>query len=193
MAGMHFISCIRFSMQLFIGEGVFTVGLKRRERFVLRLFLGALVYFLLAGLVFFLCSAFPGEHAVYQILYYGCLWGLSLLGMWFCFDMKQEELLFVGVCGYATEHIAFGAVSVFQELSGASFSPVWDFLLIRFLPYVAVSGIIYLWIIRRNRGKGEIRQRDLRMILLSMAILFTVIIISVLVDSRAFRENSGLL
>lgn len=95
--------------------------------------------------------------------------------------------------GYATQHIAFAAVSVFLELSEVSFSPVLDFILIRFLPYAAAAGMIYLGVIRRNAGKGELKQRDLRMILLALAVLFTVIIISVLVDSQAFRGESGLL
>ncbi|MDO5551017.1 MAG: ATP-binding protein [Lachnospiraceae bacterium] len=193
MAGMQFVSCLRFSMQLFIGESVFAAEWKKREQFVLRLLLAAVGYVCSAALVFRLFSGLPGNFPVYQILYYGCLFGLSLGGMQLCFEVKREELLFAGVCGYATQHIAFAAVSVFLELSGASFSPVWDFLLIRLLPYVAVAAAVDLGIIRRNKGKGEVKQRDLRMVLLALAVLFTVIIVSVLVDSQAFREDSGLL
>lgn len=193
MAGMHFISCIRFSMQLFIGEGVFTMGWRRRERFAGRLLLAAAGYFLLAAMVFGTFSSLPGNLPVYQILYYGCLFGLSLCIMRFCFDVKWEDALFAGVCGYATQHIAFAVVTVVSELAGISFSPIPDFLFIRLLPYAAVAGIMYLGMIRRNEGKGELRKRDMRMVLLALAILFTVIIISVLVDSQAFRGNSALL
>lgn len=159
----------------------------------MRFFLAVSVYFLLSGLVFGVFSSLPGNNPVCQIIYYGCLFAMSLGLMKFCFGVKWEEVLFAGVCGYATQHIAFAAVSVFLELSEVSFSPFLDFILIRFLPYAAAAGMIYLGVIRTNAGKGELKQRDLRMILLALAVLFTVIIISVLVDSQAFRNDSGLL
>lgn len=193
MAGMHFISCLRFSMQLFIGEGIFTTEWKKRERFAGRLFLAVVGYFLLAAMVFGFFSDLPGNHPVYQILYYGCLFGFSLGIMKLCFAVKWEDTLFAGVCGYATQHIAFALVTAVTELFGIALPAVSDFILIRFLPYAAVAGIIYLGVIRRNEGKRELKQRDIRMILLALAIIFTVVIISVLVDSRAFRENSALL
>lgn len=117
----------------------------------------------------------------------------SLITMNLCFDEKREELLFSGVCGYATQHISYAAVTIIVELTGIAFSTFWDFILIRLLPYLLISIIIYQTIVRRYEGKAEHKSRDIRMILLSLVILFIVVVNSVLVDSRMFRGESALL
>ncbi|MDO4328814.1 MAG: ATP-binding protein [Lachnospiraceae bacterium] len=193
MGGMQFISCLRFSMQLFIGESVFVMGWRQREGFAKRLILSAAGYFFLAALVFRIFSSIPGSSPVTQILYYGCLFFLSLGVMKSCFSVKTEDILFAGVCGYATQHIAFAAITILTQLAGISLSPVPDFIFVRLLPYGIVAGIIYVGVIRKNEGKGELKNRDMRMILLALAIIFTVVIISVMVDHPVFRESSGLL
>lgn len=109
------------------------------------------------------------------------------------FSVKAEDILFAGVCGYATQHIAFAAITILTELLDLSFAPIIDFILIRLLPYLAVAGVIYFGVIQKNQGKGELKNRDMRMILLALAIIFTVVIISVMVDNSLFRESSSLL
>lgn len=193
MDGMQWISCLRFSMQLFIGESVFMIGWRRKERFAGRMILSILGYAVLAALVFRIFCSIPGNHPLVQILYYGCLFLLSLGVMQSSFSVKAEDILFAGVCGYATQHIAFAAITILTELLDLSFAPMIDFILIRLLPYLAVAGVIYLGVIQKNQGKGELKNRDMRMILLALAIIFTVVIISVMVDNSLFRESSSLL
>lgn len=193
MSGMLFISCIRFSIQLFIAESVFVTGWERRKGFWVRLLVGFAVYFMLAFLVFRIGSSVPGNHPAVMILYYSCLFLLSLGMMKCCFCVKLEEILFAGVCGYATQHIAFAFIMMMQQLFGIIFSGFWDFMLIRLLPYIAISLVIHFGVVRRYEGKGELKCRDMRMILLALGILFTVVIISVLVDHPVFREDSLLL
>lgn len=193
MAAMHFISCVRFSMQLMMGEGAFATQWQRRNHFWLRILSGLAGYLLASFLVFHVLSALPWDNPAIVVIYYGSLFSLSLVLLKYCFAEKFEELLFGGVCGYATQHIAFALITIVTELTGVSFSPVWDFILIRFLPYFSTAAIVYFGIVRRNKGKGELKRRDIRMVWLACAILFTVIFISVLVDSSMFRGNSGLL
>lgn len=193
MAGIQLISCIRFSMQLFIGESVFVIGCERKDKFLIRLLSGLLTYFVLAFLIFHICSSIPGANPVILILYYGCLFLLTLGLMKWCYSVNLAEILFAGVCGYATQHIAFALITIIQTLTGLSLSVVPDFIFVRVLPYVTVSLLIYFCVIRRYEGRGELKNRDIRMILLALAILFTVVIISVLVDHAMFRGNSSLL
>lgn len=193
MAGMLFISCIRFSMQLFIAESAFVAGWERKRGFLARLMMGFAVYFLLAFMIFKIGTGMPGNNPVWMILYYCCMFFLSLGVMKFCFQAKLEEILFAGVCGYATQHIAFALIMMLQRLSGITFPVVWDFIFVRLLPYVAIALAIHIGIVRRYEGKGELKRRDMRMVLLALGIIFTVVIISVLVDHPMFRENSGLL
>lgn len=193
MSGMLFISCIRFSMQLFIAESAFVMGWERRKGFLARLLTGVAAYFLLAFLVYRICSGIPGNNPASQILYYCCLFLLNLAWMHCCFEVKFQEILFAGVCGYATQHIAFAFITMLQELSGISLPVIWDFIFVRLLPYAAISLAVYLGVVRRYEGKGELKNRDMRMILLALGILFTVVIISVLVDHPLFKGDSGML
>lgn len=193
MSGMLFISCIRFSMQLFIAESAFVMGWKRRKGFFVRLLVGFAAYFLLAFMVYRICSSIPGNNPACQILYYMGLFLLNLAWMKYCFDMKFQEILFAGVCGYATQHIAFAFITIIQQLSGITFPVIWDFIFVRFLPYVTISLAVYFGVVRRYEGKGELKSRDMRMVLLALAILFMVVIISVLVDHPMFRTESSML
>lgn len=193
MAGLHLISCVRFAMQLLIGECVYTFDWERpRDRLPHRL--GALAgYFLGCIFIYCLFVQVPGQFPAAYILYYASLFAVSLGCMKLCFSVKWEEILFAGVCGYATQHIAFALITIINQLTGLSLPAVPDFILIRVLPYAAVSAVIYFGVIRRNAGKGTVRERDTRMVVLALVILFTVIVISVLVDDQSIRENSALL
>lgn len=193
MGGMMFVSCLRFSMQLLLAEGVFASVWKKKDRFWLRCILGLFGYAAAAAVIFWGFCRIPSENPLILILYYLCLFAGTLAGMRFCFEVEREELLFAGICGYATQHIAFAAVTLITELGGVELAGIGEFFLIRFLPYVFVDALVYVWIVRRNTGKGELKKRDPRMILLAGAVLFTVIVLSVLVDHRTFRENSVLL
>lgn len=75
----------------------------------------------------------------------------------------------------------------------AYFSCRWDFLIFRILPYLLVDLLVYFVLIRRYEGKSELKERDIRMILLALVILLTVVFLSVLVDSEMFRDESPLL
>ncbi len=193
MSGLRLISCVRFAMQLLIGESVYVLGWKLRGKGAVRLLLALPGYFLACALAFGLFSWIPINGPVVYILYYVALFAISLGTMRLCFDVKWAEILFAGVCGYATQHIAFGAITVISQLTGLSLSPVADFFLIRLLPYVLISAGIWFLVIRRYAGKGTVRDRDMRMVVLALGVLFTVIFISVLVDDRVFRESSALL
>lgn len=193
MTGMRMISCIRFAMQLIIGESVYVLGWNLRGKGPVRLLPVLPRYFLACALAYQVFAHVPGNSPVTYILYYAALFGISLAAMRLCFEVKWSEVLFAGVCGYATQHIAFALITVIVQLSGLSLSPVADFFLIRLLPYVLVSAAVWFFVIRRNAGKGTVQDRDMRMLLLALSVLFTVIFISVLVDNPVIREDSALL
>lgn len=193
MTGMRMISCIRFAMQLLIGESVYVFGWRAQRKHPAWPLLAIPGYFLACALAFQGFSRVPGNSPVVYILYYASLFAISLLAMKLSFRVKWPEVLFAGVCGYATQHIAFAAITVINQLTGLSLPPVADFFLVRLLPYVLISAGVWVFIIRRNEGKGTVQDRDMRMVLLALAVLFTVIFISVLVDDRELRGNSALL
>lgn len=193
MSSVQLISCLRFAMQLLIGECVYTFAWEQSKKQLPRRPVALAGYLGGCVLVYYLFHQVPGDYPAVYILYYASIFAVSLVSMKLCFAIRWEEALFAGVCGYATQHTAFAAITVTAHLTGLSLSPVPDFIFVRLLPYIAVSAIVYFSIIRRNEGKGTVRERDVRMVMLALVILFTVIFISVLVDDRNLRENSALL
>lgn len=193
MTSLQFISCIRFSMQLIMAEGIFVTGWKKRQGFLWRLFAGFLGYGLLAFVTFHLLKQVPTENPLILVFYYLCLFFYSLGWMKCCFDVKLVELLFAGICGYATQHIAFALKTAFFEVTGLSFTGFLDFLLVHFLPYVLTDLFIYVFVVKKNTGKGELKERDIRMLWLASAILCTVIVLSCLVDNQVMRQDAPLL
>lgn len=193
MVGMRFISCIRFSMQLLMAEAFFVSTWKRKKQFPVKIMAGIAGYFLMAWLVFYIFINIPGDHPVIYTAYYGSLFCLSLGVMRIGFQITGKDILFAGVCGYATQHIGFAFSMIIQELSSLTLSGMEDFIVFRFLPYLFIDFLVYFVLIKRYEGKSELKDRDIRMIVLALVILLTVVFLSVLVDSWMFQEESGFL
>lgn len=193
MEGIHFISCVRFSLQLLMAETFFVMAWKKRKYFWGRLAAGLAGYLLLAWLVFLIFSSIPGNVPIAYTAYYISLFCLSLGLMWSVFQITGKEILFAGVCGYAAQHIGFAVSMIVQELSGLVLTGIWDFIAFRIMPYLFIDLLVYFVLIRRYEGKSELKNRDIRMITLALVILLTVVFLSVLVDSRMFQEESGIL
>lgn len=190
------ISVLRFSIQLFISEAVFLIGVPRREKFALRLALSLAGYGIASVGCYELMDSFPETMVVPYILLWMCLFALSLGVIIACFDISFTELLFIGVGGYATEHTAFAAAKVIQYATGMyeeRIGAVWEYILFRLLPYILVAGLMYFCVIRRNRRKGDVEKRDIRMILLALVILFTAVVLSGLTDSTVVLAGRSVL
>ena len=190
------ISVLRFSIQLFISEAVFLIGVPRREKFALRLALSLAGYGIASVGCYELMDSFPETMVVPYILLWMCLFALSLGVIITCFDISFTELLFIGVGGYATEHTAFAAAKVIQYATGMyeeRIGAVWEYILFRLLPYILVAGLMYFCVIRRNRRKGDVEKRDIRMILLALVILFTAVVLSGLTDSTVVLAGRSVL
>lgn len=193
MEDMQFISCVRFSLQLMIAEAFFILGWNRKYHFLLRLLTSFAVYFVSVSLLFRLFVSIPGGNPIIYTLYYMSMFFLTLAGMKYCFQVKAKEILFAGICAYATQHIAFAVSMMIQEITGIVLSPVPDFLFFRFLPYLLISLFVYFVLVRRYEGKSELKDRDSRMLVLAFVILLTAIFISVLVDNKMFQGEAGIL
>ena len=173
MEGMHFISCVRFSMQLIMAEAFFERAWKRKKNFPIRIIFGIAGYFFAAWLAFQLFTSIPGSNPVVYTIYYISLFCLSLVLMWGIFQVSKKEILFAGVCGYASQHIGFAVSMIFQELTGLEFGNLGDFIFIRFLPYLLVDLLVYFILIKRYEGKSELKDRDIRMEMVALVILLT--------------------
>lgn len=182
MGSVQIITCFRFSMQLFISEGVFLIGRPRKEHFGMRVCLSLLAYALGTAAWFFILSNVPAGNPAIQLLFFMGILGMTLLLIHACFDLPWIEILFVGTGGYAVEHITFTGVRILQFFTG------WDaeclgvlpeYLIFRLGAYILVAGMVYLFLLRKNLDKQEFREKDIRIVKLSMLILLAAIILSV--------------
>lgn len=193
MTNMQIISCIRFCIQLLITESIYTFAFERRKHFIIKAVAAICMYFSVSLLIFELLSAVPWENPVISIVYYIGIFACSLLSMAICFKDKVEEILFAGICGYATQHIAYAFITIIQQITYMKLNVYIDFIVIRILPYIVISAAAYFFIVRHYEGKSEHKQKDIRMITLALVILFIVVVNSVLVDSTMFSGDSSLL
>lgn len=179
------ISVLRFSIQLFLSESVFLIGMPRRRLFSLRVILSLLCYAFAGTGYYKLLYSLPINAVFPFITLWIGLFILSLCVIIICYDISFTELLFIGVGGYATEHIAFAAAKMVQFKTGLNenvLGPWWEYLLFRLLPYLLCSILLYFCVIRKNHERKNAGNTDIRILLLALVILFTAVVLSGLSD-----------
>lgn len=195
MGFIQMITCVRFSIQLFIAEGAFLIGRPRKEHFGVRLFLALAAY--VFGMVawVFILSNIPFGNPVIQLLFYTGILGMALLFIYACYDLPWIEILFVGTGGYAVEHITFAGVRILQFFTGWDadrLGVIPEYLIFRLGAYVLIAGMLYFLLLRNNLDKDEFCKKDIRIVKLSMMILFAAIILSVFYTSQEPDERVSL-
>lgn len=190
---IQYISFLRFSLQLLITEFVFVMNWKRKNNFIGRILIALAGYWVLGSGAFFLYRSVPGGLSITYMFYYGTIFILTLCIMTYCFQVDKKEILFAGVCGYATQHLGFAIYTIFVEIFPVQLPFVLDFICLRILPYIIIAAIAYFVFVKRYLGKGELVDKDFRMILLSVVVLFMVLFLSVLVDMGENADNVQIL
>lgn len=192
MGTISFLSVIRFSMQLMIGEAAFLTDRPRRNHFPMRLIGTLVVYFLCSSIWYLMLHQLLQVGVLAQVVYYFGLFVMTLAGIRFCFDLIPMELIFVGTGGYATEHIAFALGRIIQYVTGWNeevLGVTLHTILFRLLIYPIVAGVIFFLLIRKNRGKGDFKSKDSRMVHLALIMLMAAIILSVFYTSGIVMEQ----
>lgn len=192
MGTISFFSVIRFSMQLMIGEAAFLTDRPRRNHFPMRLIWTLVVYFLCSSIWYLMLHQLLQVGVLAQVVYYFGLFVMTLAGIRFCFDLIPMELIFVGTGGYATEHIAFALGRIIQYVTGWNeevLGVTLHTILFRLLIYPIVAGVIFFLLIRKNRGKGDFKSKDSRMVHLALIMLMAAIILSVFYTSGIVMEQ----
>lgn len=195
MGSIQAITCVRFSVQLILSEGVFLIGRPRKEGFVNRLFLSFLFYVLGMVAWFFALSNIHFFAPVVQLLFFAGILGMTLLFISACYDLPWIEILFVGTGGYAVEHITFAAVRILQFFTGwdaGRLGVIPEYLIFRLGAYAVTAGMTYVFLLRKNLDKEEFCEKDIRIVTLSVLILFAAIILSVFYTSQEAAAEAPL-
>lgn len=112
--GPAFWSKAIFMAELLIAESITVIGLKRRPYFVLRAAAAVLIC-LGASLAMPLI-----DGALYASFMFVTLFVVTLAAGKLCFDESFRTILFCGLAGYATQHIAFELFDIVMVLMGIS-------------------------------------------------------------------------
>ena len=178
MSDLTFWACVRFSVQLMLSGAALTFYLPRRKHFAGRILAGAAGYVILVLGIFYGLRSMFGDIMAGEVLYYLLLFlaGLALVDL--CFEVSEKELIFIGTGAYAIQHMTFNLVQLtyYIPVLGDVLreSVLWN----NVLPYMVMPVLVYLSLIRNFREKGELKEKDGRMILLALATIFVTIVVS---------------
>lgn len=155
----------RFIAELLCAEFIFTPpAAQRRSRFALRAVFGwifcmafSLCYFLIVMADEACPPSMPLRWAIY-IGWYVLLTVLSLAYMAFCFKLSFGWLLFVGIAGYALQHIEYTLVN---EMLALGVYPqiredLWLYIPVCAVTYAALCAVVAFPFRRKLRELGEV-------------------------------------
>lgn len=175
---IYYALALRFSCQLIFCEGLFCVKLRRRKCFVLRVTLSVLTYMLLNFGIFLLFMQVPTSILNLQIPYFILNWGLTLPSLFVCFEVKWKEIIFVGIGGYALQHMGYSISMFIRHFITYGFGIFAENMLFEVLPFIVVGGAAFFGLIRPNQSRGELRARDVRFILLAAVLVASSVVLS---------------
>lgn len=178
MRDLTFWACVRFSLQLMFCGGLLTFHLPRKKNFRFRLFLGGAGYFVIVFLIFHGLRLAFWNLLLGEILYYVLMFLTGLFLVRLCFQVSEKELVFIGTGAYAMQHMTFNLTQIFTYIpvlgERLGESMLWNSV----FPYLAVPALVYYFLIRKFREQGELKEKDTRMLLLSLVTIFITIVVS---------------
>ncbi len=169
---------VTFTLQLVFCLFFFIMNFPKRSYFVSKLVAGTIFYFSIAYGMLHLLQRTKINFIGFDIIYFMLLFFMVLCIIGLLYNVTVKEIIFAGIGGYAVQHIGYGLRNIFAFL----FQVQGDFSLM-VLPYVAVSFIVYFTVIKKNNNKGELKDKDQRMLTLASVVLFSNIILSLFVDT----------
>lgn len=183
---------VNFSVWLFIEEAFFAAVLPKQKHFVLRMSLMLAVYFTMGYGCIELVKQIPPQYGfAASNLYYIGLFMVSLLIMKACVESDWKEVLFAGTAGYAVQHMTYSLLLLLKGLSLCFNIPMgWLDVISQLhdIPAYLLTGLIsYYALIKPNKHTRELRDSNLQINLISLAILFTSVSLSEIV----FRWGGG--
>jgi hypothetical protein len=178
------IAAISYIIEIFLAEGMFLYPLERRKQFVWRLLAAILVCVFCAA--FFpsnLFERYSFGRAAINFLRYLFLFSLSMFAMYFCFRAKLWTILSACTAGYAVQHLT-QRLSVILDL----FIPLFDDLhspyntVCKAFLYFIPTYLLFYFLLCRKRDKNYYEEVDVRLNVISIAIMFLCMLVTRIQD-----------
>ena len=180
MTNLSFWSCIRFSIQLMLSGTVFAAYFPGKRNFAIRFVIGELLYFTVVLGIFFCMQAVFRDILLGEILYYLLMFLMGLVLVKGCFDVSGKEIIFIGTGAYAVQHLThcLTQLSLYLPIIGRMLDGkrIWE----SGIPYLIVPVCVYYILSRNFKEQAELKERDVRMMILSMGTIFITIVVSLL-------------
>lgn len=193
MEGFRFVSCLRFSFQLLVAECAFVRLFPRKNRFWLRLPLALTVYLASLRGIYLVVRSIPGQWLPVYTIYYVLCFSLTLLGIGFCFDARNREVLFAGIGGYAVQHMAFGTTRLFLYFFPQHEETPIGYFVTYFCFYIALPLVMYTFFLRELFDRDGLQKRNLRILWLALLVLAINITLSQMTRSALAGEGNAFL
>lgn len=188
-----------FMAELFVAEAFFTHKLKKRSRFPLRVILSIIVCY---GIT----AVFPiiTFDALYVSAMFVMLFALTIVALFFCYDMRLLDIVFCAVAAYAVQHIAYelytfmnvalgldvGSLAYGEEIT-ADYS-IWMFATY-VESYAAVYALMYVFFGRRIESKEDLRIGNVSLLVISGVIVLVAILFNAILTYRVTEETDSVL
>ena len=191
---------IIFFLEIIIAEMLFAFRLEKRKSFFLRFAFATLISFVI-------CFFFPIFgihhwlwHSLYSSLMFMLLFFLSIGLLFFCFKENLTSILFVGISGYLTQHMAYQLYNSVMNLSGqavaglglyGSVEPMSDAQIFAssltyFICYLVVYGIVFFTFANRIQKGSHIVIKNRYLFFTSAIILVVVILLNSFIIYKSY-------
>lgn len=183
---------VQFIVQLLICEYIFFFRKEKRSQSKLRYFASVLVLFGVSWLfAVVVVNGMDWDGIWFSVVY---LTYTGMLYCWTCFnyDILPMEGLFIIAGGYATEHMAYTGtkivsycVKTFCEniLGIAEQYALWRdsllyYIITRYVVYLICAWLVYCCIVKKNVDKVDFREKDYKIVALSLLLMVTAVFLS---------------
>lgn len=187
---------VEFLLEIYVFGALVTAGLKRRERFALRV-AGVVVVAAIAFGIAFLYTLF-GSTIVGRVLIYLVLFALVTLHAMFCFDESYKTVLFCCGLAYALQNLTYkcflaiwGAGEFFRLYDGWGDMFELYYRLIYYAFFAALVVACYFAVVRPVRARMQNSTINHRLLVLSVIVLAVTILLCSAEDIYFARLSSG--
>lgn len=188
-----------FLAELILAEGLFSFKLPRRTRFPLRLALSVAAIYAITFL--FPIAAYNAFYVSFMFLF---MFGMTIAGLFVCFDAPLLNIAFCAVAAYAVQHIAYEAYTFFVFAFGLQTTSVpyaetgqivfdvWT-LAIYIESYAAAYGLMYFVFGTRIKRGTDLHIGNAGLLIISAVILLAAILLNAVVTYHETEEPDILL
>lgn len=188
-----------FLAELILAEGLFSFKLPRRTRFPLRLALSVAAIYAITFL--FPIAAYNAFYVSFMFLF---MFGMTIAGLFVCFDVPLLNIAFCAVAAYAVQHIAYEAYTFFVFAFGLQTTSVpyaetgqivfdvWT-LAVYIESYAAAYGLMYFVFGTRIKRGMDLHIGNAGLLIISAVILLAAILLNAVVTYHETEEPDILL